>query len=70
MMVSPTSDFLVNSRVPSDKNVRFVDRQQFCEMLVSSRQLTRCDLPAERIRGIYDAKTGIRFLIEERLLFA
>ena len=70
MMVSSTSDGLLNSRFASDKNVRFVDRQQFCDMLVSSRQLTRCDLPAERIRGIYDAESGIRFLIEERLLFA
>ena len=70
MMFSSTSDALVDSRFASDKNVRFVDRQQFCDMLVSSRQFIRCDLPAERIRGIYDAETGTRFLIEERLLFA
>ena len=69
-MVSPTNNSLVASRFSSDENVRFVDRQQFCDMLVSSRQFIRCDLPAERIRGIYDAETGIRFLIEERLLFA
>ena len=69
-MVSTTSDGSGISRFESEKNVRFVNRQQYCEMLISSRQLTRCDLPEERIRGIFDSETGIRFLIEEKLLFA
>ena len=70
MLVSSTDDFVRSSRFASEKNVRFVDRHKFCEMLVSSRKLTRCDFPADRIRGVYDAESGLRFLIEEKLLFS
>ena len=70
MLVSQTSKATLPSGLKSDPDVRFVDRSKFCEMLVSSRKLTRCDIPADCIRGVYDAESGLRFLIEEKLLFS
>ena len=50
-------------------NVRFVDRVEYCNLLVSSRILQRCDIPNARVRGVYDPELGLQYLIEEERLF-
>jgi hypothetical protein len=40
----------------------FVEREEFCRMLLSNRKLVRSDEPA--YRGLLDVETGRRFLIE------
>ena len=70
MLFSQTRKSIPADRLRVEKDVRFVSRNEYCEMLICPRRLTRCDIPAERIRGIYDVESGIRFLIEEKLLFS
>lgn len=47
----------------------FVDRWEFCWLLVSSRRITRADETAAGIRGLLDLDRNIRYLIEEEKLF-
>jgi hypothetical protein len=48
----------------------FVQRDEFCRLLLSSRRLVRSDEPRLRARGLKDVDTGARFLIEQEKLFA
>ena len=48
---------------------RFVDRDEYCQLLVSRKHLSRCDDPRARILGLLDSETGVRFVIEEDCLF-
>ena len=48
---------------------QFVGPREYCRMLVSSKQLERCDEQMLGIRGVLDLQTGVRFLIEEEELF-
>jgi hypothetical protein len=47
----------------------FVQRDEFCKLLVSFRKMVRSDEPALNVRGPLDLKTGTRFLIEDENLF-
>ncbi len=47
----------------------FVDRGEFCRLLVSRHQLIRSDEAAANVRGLMERVTGTRFLIEEEKLF-
>jgi hypothetical protein len=47
----------------------FVQRDEFCRLLLSSRKMTRSDESALNVRGLLDLKTGTRFLIEHENLF-
>jgi len=47
----------------------FVDRDEFCELLISCRKLTRSDDPATRARGLMDAENGRWYLIKQAELF-
>ncbi len=73
MLVSSSRELVSTSSyragLRTEKNVRFIDRSEYCNMLVSSRELVRCDISVARIRGIYDPELELRFLIEEELLF-
>ena len=55
-------------RDPAD--YRFVERSEYCELLVSTKRLRRCDDLESGIRGLLDLDTGMRFVIEEQRLFA
>ncbi len=48
---------------------RFVDRDEYCQLLVSRKHLSRCDDPFARTCGLLDSETGVRFVIEEDRLF-
>jgi hypothetical protein len=49
----------------------FVDRDEFCRLLLSFRKLIRDDEPSVRARGLLDVRSGERYLIEqERLVSA
>ena len=48
---------------------RFVDRDEYCQLLVSRKHLSRSDDPCARILGLLDSETGVRFVIEEDRLF-
>ena len=62
------NDRLNTLRDPAD--YRFVEPSEYCELLVSTRRLQRCDDLASGIRGLLDLETGMRFLIEDERLFA
>jgi len=62
------NDHLRTLRDPAD--YRFVEGSEYCELLVSTKRLQRCDHLASGIRGLLDLDTGMRFLIEEERLFA
>jgi hypothetical protein len=46
----------------------FVQREEFCRLLLSCRKMVRADEPAVSVRGLLDVTTGIRFLIEQENL--
>jgi len=47
---------------------QFLDREAFCQLLISSRRLARSDDENANLRGLYDQETGVRYFIEgERL---
>jgi hypothetical protein len=43
----------------------FVQRDEFCELLLSSRRMIRADEPDVNLRGLVDLETGTRFLIKQ-----
>lgn len=47
----------------------YVERRKFCDLLTSRRKLLRCDDLGSRIRGLFDAENGRRYLIREEDLF-
>jgi len=47
----------------------FVQRDEFCRLLLSGRKMIRSDEPALSVRGLLDLNTGARFLIEQENLF-
>lgn len=51
-------------------NFTFVQREEFCSLLLSTRRMVRSDEPGLRVRGLMDMDTGARFLIEQEKLFA
>lgn len=52
-----------------DKEVE-VDFNEYSSMLISNKNLIRCDAPEKRVRGLYDPKSKTRFFIPETHLFA
>lgn len=48
---------------------KYVQRDEFCKLLLSCRKMVRADEPEVDVRGILDLETGTRFLIERRKLF-
>jgi hypothetical protein len=48
----------------------FVQREEFCELLLSNRRLVRSDERSIHIRGLLDPETGERFLIEQERLMS
>jgi hypothetical protein len=49
---------------------RFVERDEFCSLLVSSQKWLRSDDLRLGVRGLLDPKSRVRILIEEEKLFA
>jgi hypothetical protein len=47
----------------------FVQRDEFCRLLLSTRRMVRSDEPDVNVRGLMDVETGARFLIEQEKLF-
>jgi hypothetical protein len=45
----------------------FVERDEFCKLLLSSRKVIRCD--ETTARGLLDVATGERLLIQQEKLF-
>jgi hypothetical protein len=73
-MLATSVDYLgtsdpIRDELRAQEDVRFVDRDEFCQLLVSRLTLSRCDVPNARVRGVFNASTGCRYLIEEELLF-
>ena len=48
---------------------RPVRREEYCSLLVSRRQLERCDDRDSRQRGLFDLKSRELFVISDRELF-
>jgi hypothetical protein len=51
-------------------NCRFVDRGEFCRLLVSYRKLLRVDDAGADVHGLLEPSTGARYLIETEKLFS
>lgn len=47
----------------------FVQRDEFCRLLLSYKRMVRSDEPDVHVRGLLDTETGTRFLIEQEKLF-
>lgn len=47
---------------------RFVESDEFCELLLGFKRMVRADESASELRGLLDLETGTRFLIEEEKL--
>ena len=47
----------------------YVERDEFCRLLLSVRSMVRSDEPAVDLRGLLDLETGKRFLIKQETLF-
>jgi hypothetical protein len=47
----------------------FVQRDEFCKLLLSSKKMIRSDEPRASVRGLLDVETGRRYLIEQENLF-
>ena len=43
----------------------FVERDEFCRLMIGSRRLVRADESAVELRGLLDLETGTHFLIEQ-----
>lgn len=50
------------------KPIVFVNRDRFCELLISRKNLERSDSVDGVLRGLTDLKTGRRYVIEETKL--
>jgi hypothetical protein len=46
----------------------FVNRDEFCKLMLSYRKLVRSDEPGNRVRGLLDIESGERYLIEQEEL--
>ena len=55
--------------LPNIRNEVRVDATDFETMLVSNRQLQRCDSPDLNLLGLYDPELKVRFVIDEHELF-
>ena len=60
---------IARDRLARDARCRFIDPARFRRLLVSTRKLDRSDEPSARTLGLVDPATGVRFLVEEELLF-
>jgi hypothetical protein len=46
-----------------------VDAATFSELLISKRELQRSDSPSFNLLGLYDARSGVRYVITESDLY-
>jgi hypothetical protein len=51
-------------------NIRFVNKQEFRQLLVSFRRLVRSNVADARLHGLQDPASGMRYVIEEEELFS
>lgn len=49
---------------------RFLEPDEFCQLLVSRRRLWRADDGSAEVQGVLEPETGVRFLIERERLFS
>ena len=64
--MAPTKRFrLQENGVVKFTHSKFVQRDEFCKLLVGNRKIIRSDVPAKQLRGLVDLATGTRFLIEK-----
>ena len=49
-------------------DTRFVETDEFLDLLLSWRKLTRWDDAVGNVRGLVDRQSGMRFLIEQEKL--
>jgi hypothetical protein len=51
-----------------DTDFRFVDRDEFCRLMLGFASLVRVDDAAADLRGLRDTATGVVYLIERKKL--
>lgn len=50
---------------PVSTQTVYVDRNQFCKLLISRKQLIRSDDQLQQMRGLMDVTTGVLYLTRE-----
>ena len=58
------------SELEGRSDCRFVKRDDFVRLLVSSEKLVRADEGPSGLRGLLDVRSNFRFLIEETELYS
>ncbi len=48
----------------TESNCRYVDRDEFCRLLLGFSQMDRVDDPESGLRGLRDTATGMLYVIE------
>lgn len=64
----PNSMQLRREAMISRDEFRLIPADEFCEMMVSKRQLIRVDHPELMLRGLLDPEQGLQFVVEEENL--
>ena len=64
------SVFEYRSQIASQPASRFVEPEEYYDLIMSTRKLDRADDYSARLRGLLDRVSGERYLIEEEKLFA
>ncbi len=52
------------ARSPAQGKTVRVDRDRYCQLLISRKNLERWDSPDGRLRGLVDVETGVLYVIE------
>src|SRR5262245_8097500 len=50
-------------------NCQFVEREEYCALLISTRRMQRCNDRAAALFGLEDVSSGDHYFIEEEKLF-
>lgn len=64
----PSSMQLRREAMINRDEFRLIGADEFCEMMVSNRQLIRVDHPELMLRGLLDQEQGLQFVVEEENL--
>ena len=64
----PSSMQLRREAMINRNEFRLIAADEFCEMMVSKRQLIRVDHPELMLRGLFDPEQGLQFVVEEENL--
>ena len=66
MVAAKQKGVVLERRLESAATHVHVDLGEYCRLVTSRRRLWRLDDPANGLRGLYDPRTRIRYVIDDR----